>query len=82
MVQSLVGYEIRSWGLVVFAVLVIVTGGLAWVLNCIFPRLTMWTMKECSLDRAEYVYSKVHGAHQKHRCCSLLHTKVLIECEH
>lgn len=85
-VQSLVGYQTRSWGLVVFAVLVIVTGGLAWVLNCIFPTLTMWTMKECSLDKAEYVYSKVYGIRCKlnvkqNKCCSVLHSKMLIECE-
>lgn len=60
--HSLVGYETRSWGLVMFAVLAIGTGGLAWVLNRVFPRLMVWTMKTCSLDRAEYVCCKVFVA--------------------
>ena len=59
MVRVLVAYQTRPWALAVFGALAVVSGGLAWVLGKIFPQLTLWTMRLCPAEEAEFVLVKV-----------------------
>ena len=53
------GYTIKGWAIAIYRLLVVLTGGLVWVITQYRPRTCLWTMQKCSLSKATYVYVKV-----------------------
>lgn len=54
-----VGYTARRWVLAVYALLVVSTGGLAWVVMQCLPQRPLWSMRQCPLNKAEHILVKV-----------------------
>ena len=54
-----VGYITPTWVIAVYAILVITTGGLAWVVTQCLPQRPLWSMRHCPLNQAEQVLVKV-----------------------
>lgn len=58
-VQKFVGYAPRGWAWVLYQALVILSGGLVWLLGRCLPRVRLWTLQKCSLSKARYVHAVV-----------------------
>ena len=56
--QEFTGYTAKPWAIPVFFVLVVLTGGLLWVLALYNPRTFLWAMHRCSLSKADWVHVK------------------------
>jgi len=53
------GYTTKGWALAIYRLLVVLTGGLVWVITQYRPQTCLWTMQKCSLSKATYVFVKV-----------------------
>ncbi len=53
------GYTTKGWAIASYRLLVVLTGGLAWVITQYRPQTCLWTMHKCSLSKATHVYVKV-----------------------
>lgn len=66
------GYTTKGWALAIYRLLVVLTGGLVWVITQYRPQTCLWMMQKCSLSTATYVYVKVmflfclHGIPRTH----------------
>ena len=69
-VQTIVGYTARSWAVVVYRTLVLLSGGLLWLLSQYSPRARLWSLRKCCLQQADVVHVKVWCSSQQH--CLLL----------
>lgn len=58
-VQNWYGYTTKGWALAIYRLLVVLTGGLVWVITQYRPQTCLWTMQKCCLSKATYVYVKV-----------------------
>ena len=57
--HAFVGDTDRSWAVVIYRLLVLLTGGLLWVICHYSPRLRLWTLQGCPLHEADVVHVKV-----------------------
>lgn len=58
-VQQFVGYTTRRGATVLFPLLTVLTGGLLWVVSQRYQQARLWTLRKCSLSKAQYVHAKV-----------------------
>lgn len=58
-VQKFVGYASRRWAWVLYQALVILSGGLVWLLGQCLPQVRLWTLQKCSLSKARFVHAVV-----------------------
>ena len=58
-VQTIVGYTARSWAVIVYRILVLLSAGLLWLLSRYSPRLRLWSLRKCPLQQADIVHVKV-----------------------
>ena len=58
-VHNCSGYATVWWALGIYQVLVLVTGGAAWILGRCNMHAVLWTMQKCPLSRAEFVLVQV-----------------------
>ncbi len=58
-VHESLGYTTKGWAIAIYRLLVVLTGGLAWVITQYRPQTCLWTLQKCSLSKATYVYVKV-----------------------
>lgn len=58
-VVAFMGYATRSWAVVLYRLLVLITGGLLWLFSRYNLHVKLWTLEECPLRQADVVRVKV-----------------------
>lgn len=58
-VRDFVGYTARAWPTVMYRFLVLVTGGVLWLLSRHSPVVKSWSLQKCHLSQADFVRVKV-----------------------
>ncbi|DBA99058.1 TPA: hypothetical protein ACH3X1_014197 [Trebouxia sp. C0004] len=56
---AFVGYQTPGWVVAVYAALVIMTGGLVWILMQCLPQRPLWSLQQCPLKEAHHVLVKM-----------------------
>ncbi len=59
MVHEFVGYTSKGWATALYRVLIALTGGTLLLFSHYSPTYSLWTMRRCTLSKAEYVHVKV-----------------------
>lgn len=60
-VQKFVGYSANWWAVALYKVLVLLTGGIVWILGqlCYHETVTLWLLQRCPLSGAQLVHVQV-----------------------
>ncbi len=56
---AFVGYRTPGWVVAIYIALVVMTGGLAWMLMQCLPQRPLWSLQQCPLKEAHHVLVKV-----------------------
>lgn len=56
---AFVGYRTPGWVVAIYIALVVMTGGLVWMLMQCLPQRPLWSLQQCPLKEAHHVLVKV-----------------------